>query len=78
MATERIIPQEPYRTDAAPAIRIAARPSFRPSISGLLLLIGGLAALGVALAHIGGATQVQAIAWAFVVAAVLAGLRRWA
>ena len=49
-----------------------------PSVSGLVLLIGSLLALALALAHIGSATEVQAVAWAFVVAAVIAGLRKWA
>lgn len=51
------------------------RPAF---VSGLLLLVGGLAALAFALMHIGSSTTPQAVAWAFVVAAVLAALRRWA
>ncbi len=55
-----------------------ARSTRRADVSGAILLIGGLVALGIALAHIGSATTEQAIAWAFVVAAVIAGLDRWA
>lgn len=54
------------------------RSEHRSNIAGAILLIGGLVALGIALAHIGSATDEQAVAWAFVVAAVIAALDRWA
>lgn len=46
--------------------------------SGLPLLIGGLLAIGYALAHLGNATQAESVAWAFVVAAIIAALNKWA
>ena len=58
-----------------PLVRPAAMPA---GVSGLILLIGGLLALGLALTYISGATQAQAVAWAFVVAGVIGALRRWA
>lgn len=72
-------------TRIAPVVVPADRPSIgdrweaRPKeVSELIVLIGGLLALAIALAHIGSATQAQAVAWAFVVTGVLAALRRWA
>ena len=72
-------------TRIAPVVVPADRPSIserweaRPKeASELIVFIGGLLALAVALAHIGSATQAQAVAWAFVVAAVLAALDKWA
>ena len=66
------------RSTTAPTTPLVTPVERRASISGLVLLIGSLLALGVALAYISDATQVQAVAWAFVVAAVIAGLRKWA
>ena len=66
------------RSTTAPTTPLVT-PAERPaSLSGLVLLIGGLLALGAALTYIGGASQAQAVAWAFVVAGVLAALDRWA
>ncbi len=58
-----------------PLVTPVERPA---SVSGLVLLIGGLLALGLALTYISTATDAQAVAWAFVVAGVLAALDRWA
>ncbi len=49
-----------------------------PEEAEVVVLIGSLLALGFALSHIGSATQAEAVAWAFVVAAVFAALRKWA
>jgi hypothetical protein len=67
-STTAIVPYVPTRTRYNPP----------PTASGAILLIGGLAVLALALSHIGGGTHAQAVAWAFVVAAVLAALRKWA
>ncbi len=68
-----------YERSTAPLVPIEAQRIELPaSLSGLFLIVGGLLALGFALAHIGAATQAEAVAWAFVVAAVFAALRKWA
>ncbi len=66
------------RSTRVPTTPLVTPVERRESLSGLVLLIGSLLALGVALAYISDATQVQAVAWAFVVAGVIAALRKWA
>ncbi len=68
-----------YERSPAPLVPIEARRIELPaSLSGLILIVGGLLVLGFALSHISTATQAEAVAWAFVVAAVFAALRKWA
>ena len=62
-------------TPLVPATRRVETP---PSLSGAFLLIGGLLVLAIALAYVGSGTELQAVAWAFVVAGVIAALRKWA
>ena len=62
-------------TPLAPIARHVEPPA---SLSGAILLIGGLLAIFIALAYVSSGTQVQAVAWAFVVAGVIAALRKWA
>lgn len=72
--TDRLPPHYKRSTFEIEPIRSLRRSDF----AGATLLIGGLIALGIALTHIGTGTQIQAVAWAFVVAAVIATLDRWA
>jgi hypothetical protein len=73
-----------YRSTSAPttALTPIARPHYAPppTASGAILLIGGLLVLFLALTHICliGATEPQTVAWACIVAGVLAALRKWA
>jgi hypothetical protein len=67
-STTAIVPYAPAR----------ARYSPPPTASGAILLIVGLAVLVFALSRIYFGTELQTVAWAFVVAGVLAALRKWA
>ena len=49
-----------------------------PSLSGAFLLIGSFAVFALAWSHIFSGNEAQAVAWAFVVAGVIAALRKWA
>lgn len=65
-------------TPTVPLVPATRRVEMPPSLSGAFLLIGGLLALFIALAYVGSGTELQAVAWAFVVAGVIAALRKWA
>lgn len=63
---------------SVPTTPLVRRVELPAALSGIILLIGGLLALALALAYVGSGTQVQAVAWAFFVAGVIAALRKWA
>jgi hypothetical protein len=77
-----LLPPRYERSTALVRVQPIVRPRYTPppTVSGAILLIGFLAVLFLALTHICliGATEPQAVAWACIVAGVLAALRKWA